>query len=363
MYADFFAPPPKLPSKEKALGGKARGKSKAKANVKFDQEQADDKLEPVTERGTMDRVKTDLFADDDAAEEAKANANLSSHEKRMLALQEQISNLEQENVGPKDWTLLGEATAKARPENSLLEETLDFEQNAKVVPLITEEKVQSLEDLIKKRILDDNFDDIIRRREVDDKAFLPSRYFELQDTQSGKSLAQIYEDDFTAASSGTKATDPRDAKLAKDHEEIEKLWEEVSYKLDALSNLQFTPKQPKAQITTISNVASTSIESALPTAQSTSTMLAPEEMFAPPQASQLVARSELDSDEKRRARQKARKAKMQQRKAIDGAVDKFAGKGGGTGKARGGVRAEKDRALAELVKTGKGVSLVVIPAR
>lgn len=50
--------------------------------------------------------------------------------------------------------MLGEATAKARPENSLLEEDLDFEHVAKSVPQVTEESVATLEELIKKRILD-----------------------------------------------------------------------------------------------------------------------------------------------------------------------------------------------------------------
>ena len=71
-----------------------------------------------------------------------------------MALAKQIAELEQEAIGPKDWTLLGEATSRARPENSLLEEDLDFEQVAKVVPVVTEETVRSLEDLIKKRILE-----------------------------------------------------------------------------------------------------------------------------------------------------------------------------------------------------------------
>lgn len=90
--------------------------------------------------------------------------------------------------------------------------------------------------------LQENFDDVVRRREIDDKAFLPSRYFELQDAQSTRSLAQIYEDEYQAAASGEKTADPRDAKLTKDHEEIDKLWNDICYKLDALSNLHFTPK-------------------------------------------------------------------------------------------------------------------------
>jgi len=98
------------------------------------------------------------------------------------------------------------------------------------------------------------------------------------------------------------------------------------------------------------------MENALPTTQSTSTMLAPEEMFAPASKSDLVARSELDPLQKKRMRQKDRKTRMRQRQALDSAVDKFAGKSGGGGKARGGVKSQKDRALKELVKTGKGVS-------
>jgi U3 small nucleolar RNA-associated protein MPP10 len=110
----------------------------------------------------------------------------------------------------------------------------------------------------------------------------------------------------------------------------------------------------------VSNVATTSMEDALPTTQSAATMLAPEEMLAPASASQLVSRTELDPEEKRRSRQKTRKARATQRKALDVAVDKFAGKSGvgGPSRARGGVRGEKDRALQELVKTGKGVTVV-----
>lgn len=87
-------------------------------------------------------------------------------------------------------------------------------------------------------------------------------------------------------------------------------------------------------------------------------MLAPEETFAPSSASDLVARSELDPAQKRARRQRERKTRMRERQALDGAVSKFAGQTGGGGKARGGVKSEKDRALKELVKTGKGVRLV-----
>jgi U3 small nucleolar RNA-associated protein MPP10 len=65
--------------------------------------------------------------------------------------------------------------------------------------------------------------------------------FELQDTKSAQSLAQIYEDEYTATRTGG-TIDDRDGKLQKEHEELEAIWEGISSKLDALSNAHFTPK-------------------------------------------------------------------------------------------------------------------------
>lgn len=167
---------------------------------------------------------------------------MSTHEKRLTSLQQQIAALEAENVAKKDWTLMGEATSRIRPHNSLLEEDLEFERVMKAVPVITEETVSGLEDRIKARILEGRFDDVLRKRPVDDKPFLPSRFFELQDTKSKQSLAQIYEEEYTAAQTGSAAGEDRDGKLRSEHDEITKIWEAISLKLDALSNAHFTPK-------------------------------------------------------------------------------------------------------------------------
>lgn len=160
----------------------------------------------------------------------------------MAALREQISSLEAENVGPKDWVVMGEAGARSRPQNSLLEEDLEFERVMKAVPVVTEEAVLALEERIKARILEGRFDDVIRIRPMEEKAFLPSRFFELKDTKSSQSLAQIYEQDYVAQTNGTTGDD-RDGKLAKEHQEIEALWEGICGKLDALCNTHFAPKQ------------------------------------------------------------------------------------------------------------------------
>ncbi|KAK4692138.1 U3 small nucleolar RNA-associated protein MPP10, partial [Phenoliferia sp. Uapishka_3] len=294
---------------------------------------------------TIERLKTSLFDEENSDEEGDSPAaSLSRHERRLLALSSQIAQLEAENVGVKDWATKGEAKARDRPVNSLLEEDLEYERAGKVEPVITEETTKTIEDLIKKRILDNQFDDVIRHRAVDPNAFLPSRFMELQDTKSNKSLAEIYEEDYTTAKekdAGRAVVNELDKDLEKKHAEIEELFEELSGKLDALSNARFTPKAPKATITTITNVAAITLESALPTTTSTSTLLAPEEVFVPDPTNE--DRSDFTPSQKKQARQKRRKARASMAKS----AEKFSA----------GAKGEKERATKELIGS-KGVTVL-----
>ncbi|EEB95812.1 hypothetical protein MPER_05161, partial [Moniliophthora perniciosa FA553] len=123
-----------------------------------DGEGEDEDDEEDNPRDTIERLKDDLFAED----ESEIQSDMTTHEKRMAALKEQIAELEQENVAQKDWMLMGEAGSRARPQNSLLEEDLEFERVQKPVPVITEEAVQGLEERIKARIREGRFDDVVR---------------------------------------------------------------------------------------------------------------------------------------------------------------------------------------------------------
>ncbi|KAF5358860.1 hypothetical protein D9757_012683 [Collybiopsis confluens] len=109
---------------------------------------------------------------------------------------------------------------------------------------------------------------------------------------------------------------------------------------------------PKATISTISNVSTASIESALPTAKSVSTMLAPEEVFAL-SSSDLRARNELTPAEKQALHRKERKAKKKARDTLDKSTDKYARAQKG-----GSLKKQKEDALKSVVKAGKGVTVI-----
>lgn len=70
-------------------------------------------------------------------------------------LQKQIASIESANLSDKPWQMVGEVTDHSRPVNSLLEEDVEFERVTRPQPVITEEKTQSLEDVIRQRVIDE----------------------------------------------------------------------------------------------------------------------------------------------------------------------------------------------------------------
>jgi U3 small nucleolar RNA-associated protein MPP10 len=129
-----------------------------------------------SDRSTIERFKDDLFTEDNSESLVtsalcqflvlikRANntvhVDMSTHETHVATIAQQIAELEAENIREKDWVLMGEATSKKRPYNSLLEEDLDFEQVQRPISSITTERVTSLEELIKRRILEVRFTDL-----------------------------------------------------------------------------------------------------------------------------------------------------------------------------------------------------------
>ena len=63
----------------------------------------------------------------------------------------------------KDWSTKGEVLGKERPKDSLLTKAMDFELGLKAPPIPDREFTDKLENMIKQRIIDDLFDDPIKK--------------------------------------------------------------------------------------------------------------------------------------------------------------------------------------------------------
>lgn len=275
-YTDFFAPPPR-----KVTTNKARPLPKTQPNTA--------NLDNDVGRAMAD-VRRDLFEDDASDNEISSDNNgdlktqRSTHEKQRAHIADEIRRLEAANVAKKEWMLSGEARAAERPMNSLIEEDLDFERIGKPVPVVTTELSESIEDLVKRRILAKEFDEIIRRRPgTSDAQDARKPRFELEDTKPQQSLAEMYEADHLRATD-PNFVDPKNQKLVKEHAEITNLWKEISSQLDTLSNWHYKPKAPQANINVITDVSTVMMEEARPTvsgAVNGLAALAPQEIYVP----------------------------------------------------------------------------------
>ncbi|KAI4254057.1 MAG: hypothetical protein LQ352_003330 [Teloschistes flavicans] len=345
MYAAFFAPPARKATKST----RRRALPKTQPTPSSIPEQEDD-----VDR-TIAAVRRDIFEDDvlsageddtdadSAVDPGDPRSRRSNHERRQAKLAAEIRRLEAANVAKRDWTLSGEARAADRPLNSLLEEDLDFERAGKPVPVITNEVSEDIEALIKRRIIDRDFDEVIRRRPGDlatagAKAARRGR-FELDDTKPQQSLADVYEAEHLRRVDPDGHIDKRDEKLKKEHAAIEELWADISAKLDALSNWHYKPKPPQANITVVADVPTVSMEDARPSAGegmggAATSMLAPQEMYKPGEERSRedkrkevvlksgvpVAREEMSREEKLRRRRREKER-----------IKKSGGGGGGRG--------------------------------
>ncbi|ODQ52914.1 Mpp10 protein, partial [Saitoella complicata NRRL Y-17804] len=341
-YEDFFGP-------------KKGAKKVAEAEKQEEEEDNDDQI--------FNRMQKDLFADEEEDERDAVGKPASAAAKRQAAIADEIRRYEMENIGKKDWTMMGEAKARDRPTNALLEEDVEFDRAAKPVPVITEETTQTLEEIIKQRILDQNFDDIVRRHPDSIPEFKASRLLpDIDNERSSKSLAEQYEDDYQKKMNPTK-TDARDEKLYKEHEEISKLFADIVHKLDALTSYHYTPKPPTESITVVTNAPTIALEEAQPTSLAAKDQLAPQEVYSADRRAMRAegllvgpsglpqARSEMSREEKatNRRRDKQRLRKKLRAENEKKAVDEKAGK----------KQSQKDMD-GDVVKTLKSAGVTVI---
>ncbi|KAK6034710.1 Mpp10 protein [Cooperia oncophora] len=245
-YEDFFGREDTIEESESANQKERKKKrnvaekeSRKKKSVRFamDEEQAEKEVEndeSVHEDDNETEQGPVLLGEQEEAEQPQT-----SLKKSLKRLKQTIAKLEQENLAPRSWQLSGEVTAQQREENELLETHVQFDHGAKKAPEITEVFTEKLEDLIKQRIKDKAFDDVVRKKRVEERTE-PYRNQAIEEQEIVKtSLAEVYEKEYQKAAGEAAAPNT----VNEEHVAIEKRMRELFRLIDALSNFDYTPPE------------------------------------------------------------------------------------------------------------------------
>jgi U3 small nucleolar RNA-associated protein MPP10 len=379
MYGDFFAPP----AKKGVQRAGRRGKPMAHNFPAKDPNAVTEEADPDADlERTMSAVHRELFSDDDedeepsdaegeAADPGDPKSRRSAHQKRQADVLTEIRKLEAQSVAKRTWTMSGEARAADRPLNSLLEEDLEFERGGKPVPVITQEISEEIEQLIKRRILASEFDEVLRRRP--DEILKTTRRgrvdMDVQDTKSKQGLAEIYEEEHLRKND-PNFVEVRDEKLKAEHRDIENAWKDICSKLDSLSSLHYRPKPLDLNVQIRTDAPVVSMEDARPSGigsgdvGGTTGQLAPQEVYKPGEekekdevvtrGGQVVKRDELTREQKlrrrRREKERARKAGEHGNAKVTGGASAKGDKG--KGKQESKRTKERKDVMSDLKKGG-----------
>ncbi|XP_074151070.1 U3 small nucleolar ribonucleoprotein MPP10 [Sminthopsis crassicaudata] len=271
------------------------------------EENEDDETEE-NENKQHEGVKKVTFALPDAkeakdsdvfSEKSDSDGVKSSFELRQEKMAERIKSLEKELLEQKPWQLQGEVTGQKRPENSLLEETLHFDHAVRMAPVITEETTLQLEEIIKQRIRDQAWDDVVRKEKPKEEAFEYKKRLTLDHEKSKLSLAEIYEQEYLKLNQEKKEEEENP-----EHVEIQKMMDSLFQKLDALSDFHFIPKPPVPEVKIVSNLPAITMEEVAPVHVSDAALLAPEEIKEKNKAGDLKTDAEKSATDKKRERRK-----------------------------------------------------------
>mmetsp|Transcript_12395 Transcript_12395/g.24584 ORF Transcript_12395/g.24584 Transcript_12395/m.24584 type:complete len:666 (+) Transcript_12395:131-2128(+) len=233
-------------------------------------------------------------------------------------LEQQTRELEEEALAEKPWTMMGEINAGARPVDSLLSAAPEFEQSSKLAPDITVEHTESLEDMIKRRILAEDWDDVVPRELPTIDSRERGTAAEVSQEKSKLGLGELYERDYLKKAVGydVEASEKETAEsLAK--AEMKALFAKLCSKLDALSNYHFAPR-PVAEEAEVKRATAPAIamEEVMPLTVSDAKGSAPEEVYAGKRGRDSVLKdnAELEQSERKRLRATKKQARRKERR-------------------------------------------------
>lgn len=229
----------------------------------------------------------DQGSDEDSEGDAEEQTPL---ERSRAHIRKTIESMEDAAVAKKPWELRGEVPADGRPKNSALdanfEHDIGFQNRAAFAP----RSAEAIEEIIKQRIHDRLFDDVVRSlpQEYEDAKKSKKDIPEVSQEKPTEGLAELYEKEYIeqreklskaaeAANVVEKEEGPEETEMQK---EVNKLFSRLCTKLDALTSLHFTPTQltMPEEMTVKPNVPALAAEEAIPEAVSDAALLAPNEV-------------------------------------------------------------------------------------
>lgn len=294
--------------------------SEGRQGLRYDEFFAPPANENMDEENARALKRANLFdtgSDEESAEGGDAEEQTPLQRSR-AEIRKTIEVMEDAAVGKKPWELRGEVHGDARPKNSALDSNFEhdiaLQNRAKIAP----QSAEVIEDIIKKRIVDRLFDDVVRPLPRDyeeaknSKKELPAVSQEKPTEGLGDVYAREYLEQREKLSKAAEAADvvtkeegPEETELQK---EVNTLFSKLCTKLDALTSLHFTPTGPTIpeEMTVKPNVPALAAEEAIPEAVSDAALLAPHEVHKA-NKKEKVGELEKIKNDRRRSRRATKK--------------------------------------------------------